>query len=154
MTREQARERAISLFRAGYNCSQAVIGTFADFLGMEFETAMRLSAPFGGGYGRLREVCGAVSGMTMALGMLGKPFDPADPQAKSEVYRETQALIGRFKEANGSIVCRELLAGVKVTGGSDAEERTEEYYRKRPCAELVGDAAEYVWDMMRERGLV
>ncbi len=154
MTRAEARARAIDLFKQGYNCSQAVFGVFSQILGIDFDTAMRLSAPFGGGIGRSREVCGAVSGMCMALGLTQSTFDPADPDCKSKVYAETQALIGRFKEANGSIVCRDLLAGVKVTSGHQPEARSEEYYRKRPCAELVGDAAEYVYDVLKERGLV
>ena len=154
MTREEAVARAYELFHLGYNCSQAVYGTFADALGMETELAMRISAPFGGGVGRMRQVCGAVSGMCMVLGLSSDTFDPADPNAKTEIYRQTQALAERFREDNGSIVCSELLKGVSVTSGAKAEERNETYYRKRPCADLVADAAGYAWDMLREKGMV
>lgn len=154
MTRNEAREKAIVLFKEGYNCSQAVMGSFAELLGMDLDTAMHLSAPFGGGFGRMREVCGAVSGMCMVLGLALEKFDPATPSDKTSVYADTQALLGQFQSANGSIICRELLAGVNATAGGVPEARTKEYYQKRPCAELVGQAAEFIWDYLSERGKI
>ena len=151
MTREEACARAGELFRMGYNCAQAVCGTFAQTVGVDLQTAMRASAPFGGGFGRMREVCGAVSGMCLILGWSEPAYEPGDNRGKSEIYRKTQALIERFREENGSMICRELLAGVRVTPGTDAEERTDEYYRKRPCAMIVQDAAGLVWDMLQEQ---
>lgn len=146
MNRNEAREKAIALFKEGYNCAQAVVGCYSEEFGVSLEDAVRYSAPFGGGMARMREVCGTVSGMMLVLGMAGDKFDVSDPEAKKAVYAKGQALAEKFREKNGSIVCRELLAGVKTTGGSEPEARTETYYKKRPCAELVGDAAEILYD--------
>lgn len=134
-------EIAKNLFLQGYNCSQAVFGAFAEELGMDRDTAMRLSSSFGGGMGRLREVCGAVSGMFMAAGMMYGCSDPSDRTAKTEHYKRIQELAAKFREENGSIICRELL-GLNVKSESYVPEpRTSEYYKKRPCGELVACAA-------------
>lgn len=133
---------AKKLFLDGYNCSQAVLGAFCEELGMDFETAMKLSSSFGGGMGRLREVCGAVSGMFMAAGLKSGYTLPTDKEAKTEHYKLIQQLAGEFKEKNGSIICRELLGEEKTVNTHIPSDRTKEYYKKRPCAELVGDAAE------------
>ncbi|WP_170138003.1 C-GCAxxG-C-C family protein [Anaerobacterium chartisolvens] len=141
-------QHAIDLFKKGYNCSQAVLAAFCDELDIDFDTALRISAPFGGGMGRMREVCGAVSGMFMAAGMKYGYCDPEDSQAKAEHYKLIQSLASKFKEENGSIICRELLGlGTKVDGPVP-EERTKEYYKKRPCAELVGFAAQITGELM------
>ncbi len=135
-------DKARELFKQGYTCSQAVIGTFAEELGLSFETAIKLSSSFGGGMGRLREVCGAVSGMFMAAGLAFGYSDISDHNAKAEHYKLIQSLAGEFSKENGSIICRELL-GLTIKG-ADAhvpEKRTDEYYKKRPCAELVAQAA-------------
>lgn len=134
-------EKAKELFKSGYNCSQAVLGVFAEELGMDFETAMKVASPFGGGMGRMREVCGTVSGMFMAAGMMFGVSD-GDMKAKGELYKKIQDLAARFKEQNGSIVCRELLQGVESSTSPNPSERTETYYKKRPCVDLVGDAVE------------
>ncbi len=135
-------EKAVELFKNGYNCSQAVFGAFAEELGMDFHTAVILASSFGGGMGRMREVCGAVSGMFMAAGIKYGYSDPKDINAKKEHYKLIQELAGKFKERNRYIVCRQLLG----IDGNDSNyvpsERTEEYYKKRPCSELVRDAAE------------
>lgn len=138
--------RAVELFEQGYNCAQAVFGAFADEVGIEKETALRLSCSFGGGMGRMREVCGACSGMFLVAGMVNGTTDGADREGKKENYDTVQRLANRFREANGSIICRELLAGVSVAhaGTTTPEERTGEYYKKRPCKELVRLAAEIV----------
>ncbi len=124
------------LFRAGYNCSQAVVGAFADLLPVDFDTAMMLSSSFGGGMGRMREVCGAVSGMFMVAGFLKGYPTPETGEVKAAHYAFIRKMADEFKEKNGSIVCRQLLAGKAEIGGVP-EERTESYYQKRPCSEYV-----------------
>ena len=138
------REKAMKLFLDGYNCSQAVLGAFCEELGIEFETAMKLAASFGGGMGRLREVCGAVSGMFMVAGLKSGYTSPTDKDAKTEHYKLIQHLAEEFKKKNGSIICRELLDPEENNHGHIPSDRTKEYYKKRPCAELVGDAAEII----------
>ena len=133
-------EKARALFREGYNCSQAVVGAFSEELGMNPALAMRLVSGFGGGMGRMREVCGAVSGILFLLNMKYGYNDPKDQQAKKDLYRKVQAAGAAFAEANGSLICRELLQGQAGQGG-DPEPRSEGYYKKRPCVELVGCAA-------------
>ncbi len=138
-------EKAKNLFYEGYNCSQAVFGTFSEELGVEFETAIKIASSFGGGMGRLREVCGAVSGMFMVAGMKYGYTDPKDHNAKTNHYKLIQSLADEFKQKNGSIVCKELL-GIEKNRTTDyhPEVRTNAYYKKRPCVELVGDAAEII----------
>lgn len=132
---------AKELFQKGYNCSQAVFAAFCDETGLDMETALKIASSFGGGMGRLREVCGAVSGMFMAAGMIYGYADPSDKKAKAEHYRLIQDLAGQFEKENGSIVCRELL-GLSVKHDNPVpEDRSENYYKKRPCAELVEQAA-------------
>lgn len=144
-------ERAEQLFREGYNCCQAVVGAFVDELGLDMQTAMRLASSFGGGVGRMREVCGTVSGIAMVAGLLYGPGDVSLPSAKGAHYKLIQKLAGKFREQNGSIVCRELLEGVSVTTGATPEERTTRYYEKRPCAEYVKCAAQILEDEIQSR---
>ncbi|MBR6126554.1 C_GCAxxG_C_C family protein [bacterium] len=142
-------EKAKELFKSGYNCSQSVLGVFCEELGMDFETAMKISSSFGGGMGRMREVCGTVSGMFMAAGLaFASASDSAT--AKGEHYKRIQELAARFKEKNGSIICRELLQGVESSTSPTPSERTETYYKKRPCVELVGDAVEILEEYIKE----
>lgn len=143
-------EKAFELFNSGYNCSQAVFGAFADDLGVDTETAMKLASSFGGGMGRMREVCGAVSGMFMAAGVLFGYSDPEDRTAKTEHYKRIQELAAEFKKENGSIVCRELLGLNVKTDSYIPEERTEQYYKKRPCGELVRMAAQILDDYINK----
>ena len=140
-------EKAKELFKSGCNCSQSVLGVFCEELGMDFETAMKISSPFGGGMGRMREVCGTVSGMFMAAGLM---FGSADSSSKAELYKRIQDLAAKFKEQNGSIICRELLQGVESSTSPIPSERTETYYKKRPCVELVGDAVEIFESYVKE----
>jgi len=147
-------DRAKELFKMGYNCSQAVLGAFCEELGMDFETAMKISSSFGGGMGRMREVCGTVTGMFMAAGLQYGPSDNSDPASKGEHYKKIQELAKRFKDKNGSIICRELLQGVESSSSPIPSERTNEYYKKRPCVELVGDAAEIFEKYLKEMQLV
>ena len=142
-------EKAKELFKSGYNCSQSVLGVFCEELGMDFDTAMKISSSFGGGMGRMREVCGTVSGMFMAAGIaFASASDSAT--AKGEHYKRIQELAAKFKEKNGSIICRELLQGVETSTSPTPSERTETYYKKRPCVELVGDAVEIFEEYIKE----
>lgn len=133
-------DKAVALFQDGYNCAQAVLGAFCDELGLPFDTAMKLSSSFGGGMGRMREVCGACSGLFMAAGLLYGYATPKTGAPKKELYEHVRALADRFREENGSIICRELLGGEATVGGTP-EARTAAYYKKRPCAEYVRCAA-------------
>ncbi|MDO4742639.1 MAG: C-GCAxxG-C-C family protein [bacterium] len=141
MVLNQYEKKARELFLNGCNCSQAVFCAFCDVTGIDEKVALKISSSFGGGMGRLREVCGAVSGMFMVLGALYGYDDVGDGAAKSKHYKRIQKVAEEFKKENGSIVCRELLGD----GGKDcspvASARTDEYYKKRPCVELVALAA-------------
>ncbi len=143
-------EEARRLFLEGYNCAQAVFCAFRDLTGLELDEAARLSSSFGGGMGRLREVCGTVSGALLALGMLQGYDDPKDPQKKKAHYALVQEYARRFREKNGTIVCRELLKDVPVTPGGVPEERTPEFYARRPCLRLAGEAAAILDEMLGE----
>lgn len=136
------KEKAQAYFREGYNCSQAVLLAFSDELGLDKDTAAMLASSFGGGMGRLREVCGAVSAMFMVVGLKRGYADPKDRGAKAKHYALIQEMAKEFRDLNGSIVCRELLGTGKADSGPTPSERTPEYYKKRPCVELVGEAAE------------
>ncbi len=145
------RETAIKLFLDGYNCSQAVLGAFCEEFGVDFTTAMKISSSFGGGMGRLREVCGAVSGLFMVVGLHSGYTSPDDKEAKTNHYKLIQQLAEEFKKKNGSIICRELLGLDDNKNDYVPSDRTKEYYKKRPCAELVGDAAEILEKYFNER---
>lgn len=134
-------DKAKALFLDGYNCAQAVAGAFSDEMGMDFETAIKLSSSFGGGMGRLREVCGAVSGMFMVAGALYGYTDTSDNEAKAKHYELIQYLAKKFSDKNGYIVCRDLLGIATKKDEPTPSERTKEYYTRRPCAEYVYDAA-------------
>lgn len=136
------KEKAMKLFEEGYNCAQSVFLAFEDVHGLDTKTAAMLSSSFGAGMGRLREVCGAVSGMFLTAGILYGYENPSAVEEKAEHYARIQELAGRFEAENGSIVCRELL-GISVKKDIPVPEaRTTEYYKKRPCKNLVGQAAE------------
>ncbi len=142
-------EKAKELFKSGYNCSQAVLGVFCEEFGLDFETAMKLASSFGGGMGRMREVCGTVSGMFMAAGLA---FASASDSAleKGEHYKRIQELAKRFRDKNGSIICRELLQGIESSTTPTPSERNQSYYKKRPCVELVGDSVEIFEEFLKE----
>lgn len=144
------REKAMSLFKEGYNCSQAVFGAFAEELGLDLETALKISSSFGGGMGRMREVCGAVSGMFMTAGLKYGYSSPKDVKAKTAHYKLIQELAEKFKDKNKYIVCRQLLGLEGQDKNYVPSERTDEYYKKRPCAELIGDAAEILEQYFNE----
>ncbi len=149
---EQRVARARELFTSGYNCTQSVFLAFSDLFEVEPRLAATLSAPLGGGMGRLREVCGAVSGMALTAGFLRPAFDPADRTAKAENYALVQQFAEAFRAEHGAIVCRELLGLSVPKEAPTPEPRTAEYYRKRPCVELVASAARIVAQYIHSQG--
>ena len=130
---------AAELFLKGYNCAQAVAVAFCDVTGLEKDTAARLASSFGGGMGRLREVCGAVSGMLMVAGYLYGYSSIGDDREKMAHYSLVQELAGKFREQAGSIICREILKN--PPSDPKPTPRTEEFYKQRPCARMVVLAA-------------
>ena len=137
---EQRVERAVALFHDGFNCAQAVFASCADMYGIDEQTALRLSASFGGGMGRMRLVCGAASGMFMLEGLRSGSATKGDHDGKARNYAAVQGLAERFKQENGSLICAELLGLKKPEGSPVPEARTPAYYQKRPCAEMVAQA--------------
>ncbi len=130
-------------FEQGYNCSQSVALAFADEVGMDGKLIARLTGGFGGGMGRMREVCGTVSGTAFVLSALYGYSDPTDADAKAQLYADVQKVAGEFKNKNGSVVCRDLL-GLTQDGfdNPQPEKRTDTYYKKRPCGDLVKMSAD------------
>lgn len=143
---------AIELFKKGYNCSQAVFAAFCDETGLDLDTALKISSPFGGGMGRLREVCGAVSGMLMVLGLKYGYTDPCNKKVKTELYGLVQDLANKFEQENGSIICRELLDLSIRHDKPVPEDRNENYYKRRPCVELVEQAAKILSEYLKNGG--
>ncbi len=152
MNMGQRSDKAVELFKQGYNCSQAVFAAFADMYNIDQETALKLSSSFGGGMGRMREVCGTVSGMLMVVGMETGATEGKDAASKQHNYQVVQQMAEKFKQRNGSIICRELL-GLDNTSHTETkpEDRTKEYYKKRPCVQLVEEAALMVEDFLEEQ---
>ncbi len=143
-------EKAEANFRSGYNCTQAIVLAFSEDLNADTETLLAAAHPFGGGMGRMRLTCGAVSGAVMCLGLFFPSLE------KSELYKLVQEFCRRFQNKNGSVICGELLsgAGVKCDFSPNAEARTEEYYKKRPCPLLIHDAADILEEMLKEHGML
>lgn len=138
---EARAQRATDLFKQGYNCSQAVFASCADLYGITDESlALRLSASFGGGIGRMRMVCGAASGMFMLAGLQNGSSTPHDNEGKMANYAFVQQLAGEFKAQYGSLICAELLGLAPKPQDPKPEERTQQYYEKRPCSEMVAQA--------------
>ena len=148
-------ERAKELFQEGYACSQAVALAFCDLTNIGEAEIARLTLPFGGGLGRLRLTCGAVSGMAVVVGLLLSKAENT-PGNKKQTYEITRELCDKFQKENGSLICAELLTGanLQVTIGGDAETRTESYYKKRPCAEIVYSAAEILENYLKEKEVI
>lgn len=138
---EKRAQRAVELFKQGYNCSQAVFTSCADLYGITDEQlALRLSASFGGGMGRMRLVCGAASGMFLLAGLHNGSCTPHDNEGKMANYAFVQDLAGQFKAKYGSLICAELLGLAPRPQEPKPEERTQQYYEKRPCAEMIAEA--------------
>lgn len=155
---EERVAKAKRLFKEeGYNCCQAVVLAYNDIFGIDDAVASAMSSGFGGGMGRMREVCGSVSGMVMLAGLMAPASDPSIKVDRTRNYALVQDMAGQFKALNGSIVCKELL-GLVPMGSSktiaaespEPSERTPEYYRKRPCEELVGISARIVGEKIAE----
>lgn len=135
-------EKACRNFAEGCNCSQAVFAAFCDVTGMNHDTALKLSSSFGGGMGRMREVCGACSGMFLVAGLLYGYCSTDNDVEKTAHYKRIQKLAENFKAEHGTIICRELLKNLNVTNTPTPDKRTEEYYKIRPCVKFVKTAAE------------
>ena len=145
-------EHAAELFASGYNCAQAVAMAFCDLTGLDETTAKKISSSFGGGIGRLREVCGAVSGMMMVLGCLyGYDDTVKNDSQKQAHYKNIQALAAKFREECGSIICREILKN--PPSDPNPTPRTAEFYAKRPCARMVMTAARLLDEFIAEHPL-
>lgn len=144
-------EIAKSNFLMGYNCSQAVVLAFCEDFGLDKNTALMLASSFGGGMGRMREVCGTVSAMYMILGLAHGYTNPKAKDEKASLYKEVQDLAAKFKEYNRSIICRELL-NLRIKDNDDPipSERTSEYYSSRPCPELCRYAADLIDGFLKE----
>ena len=144
-------ECAVELFKKGYNCAQTVAVAFCDVTGLEEDFAAKMASSFGGGMGRMREVCGAVSGMLLVAGLLYGYETPGDDVSKKAHYTRVQELSGAFREQVGSIVCREILKN--PPSDPNPTPRTDDFYAKRPCARMVALAAQILDDYIQEHPL-
>lgn len=147
---EARAEQAVNNFKSGYNCAQAVYMAYADLFGMEPKTAAIIAAPLGAGIGRMREVCGTVSGAALIAGLAIPCDNPSDMAAKTRCYALVQQVADRFREANGSIICRELLGIAPIKETPTPSPRTEAYYKKRPCVELVRMSATFIGEELKK----
>jgi C_GCAxxG_C_C family probable redox protein len=145
----ERKEKAVNFFNEGYNCAQSVFLAYSDVYGIDDELAKKISVSFGGGMGRLRETCGAVSAMAIIAGFEHPAGNPGDQQAKTTNYAAVQSMVNQFKEKFGTINCGELLR-IPVSKDPAPSERTPEYYAKRPCARFVSYAAEIIGKHLQE----
>ena len=146
-------EKAVELFKEGFNCSQAVVGAFADKYGFTREQALKMSASFGGGIGRMRETCGAACGLFMLAGLETGSTDGADRDGKAVNYALVQELAEEFKQRNGALRCADLLGfSKKEPVVSTPEARTNQYYAKRPCVKMVEEAARIWCEYLEKQG--
>ncbi len=157
MTEQELDERvtrAVENFMQGYGCCQSVVAAFADLYGLDETMAKKIAAGFGGGVGRLRMMCGAVSGIVMLVGLDCGQTEGSDREGKSACYKVVQDLLARSKEENGSLICAEIL-GIqgceKAHSNYVASERTAEYYKTRPCAAKVESAARIFADYLKNK---
>ena len=141
---EKRIEKAVALFKSGFNCSQSVVAAFADRYGFTEEQALHMSASFGGGIGRMRMTCGAACGLFVLAGLEKCAVEGKDRESKAANYALVQQLAEEFKKRNGSLICAELLGLKKPEISSMPEERTAQYYAKRPCARMIEEAAR-IW---------
>lgn len=145
MTKQERIEKAVALFKEGYNCSQSVVAAFADIYGFTEEQALKMSASFGGGIGRMRETCGAACGMFLLAGLEKGTTIGSDREGKAANYALVQQLAEEFKKENGALRCADLLGLSKTEPVvSTPEARTAQYYAKRPCSKMVETAAS-IW---------
>lgn len=143
---------AEELFLSGCNCAQAVVYAFSDLTGFDRDTSLKLACSFGGGFGRLREVCGAFSGACMVAGLLWGYSDTDTKSLKADHYALIQKMAADFREMHGSIICRDMLRGIESSTDSNPSDRTAEYYKKRPCPKIAASAAGIVDRILAERG--
>lgn len=151
---EERVERAVDNFMAGYGCCQSVVAAFADLYGVDEKTALRFGAGFGGGVGRLRMMCGAVSGIVMLVGLDCGQTEGSDREGKSACYKVVQELLAKSEQQNGSLICAEILGlkgHDKANCTYEASPRTAEYYKTRPCAAKVESAARIFADYLKEK---
>lgn len=151
MYEQEKVKLAKAYFEQGYNCAQAVLLAFCEETGLSAEQAAKLASGLGGGMGRMREVCGAVSAMFLVEGILNGYADPTAKEEKAALYARVRALADAFKEKNGSIICRDLLLETETTPGFEPEQRTEAYYQRRPCGCYVEDAAQILADALNRK---
>lgn len=145
-------ELAVENFMAGYGCCQSVVAAFADLYGLDDTLAKKVAAGFGGGVGRLRMMCGAVSGIVMLVGLDCGQTEGSDREGKSACYKVVQELLAKSKAENGSLICAEILGlkgYTKAENSYVASARTAEYYKKRPCAAKVESAARIFADYLK-----
>ena len=158
MTNEELEERvarAVDNFMQGYGCCQSVVAAFADLYGMDDTLAKKIAAGFGGGVGRMRMMCGAVSGIVMLVGLDCGQTEGSDREGKSACYKEVQDLLAKSREANGSLICAEILGlkgYEKAQSSYVASARTAEYYKSRPCAAKVESAARIFAEYLKAKG--
>ena len=153
-TIEERVARAVDNFMAGYGCCQSVVAAFADLYGLDDTLAKKIAAGFGGGVGRLRMMCGAVSGIVMLVGLDCGQTEGADQEGKSACYKVVQDLLEKSKAENGSLICAEILGlngYTKAPNSYVASARTAEYYKSRPCAAKVESAARIFANYLKER---
>jgi C_GCAxxG_C_C family probable redox protein len=148
-TIEDRIEQAVAYFQSGYNCAQSVFLAYSDLFDIDEAMAKKMSVSFGGGLGRMREVCGTVSAMSMLAGFRYPVLDTLDREARKQNYQIVQKMAELFKEKNGAIVCRDLLRNIKTDNSPMPSDRTAEYYKKRPCARIVADAAQIAGRMLK-----
>lgn len=138
-------------FISGCNCSQSVLCAFMDCTGLDYDTSMKLGSSFGGGFGRMREVCGAFSGACIVAGLLWGYSDVTVKQLKADHYALVQDMAARFNAQHGSLICRELLKGIESSTDSNPSDRTADYYQKRPCANIAATASAILDEIIAER---
>ncbi len=148
----QKADVAKELFLSGYNCSQAVFGAFCEDFGIDRKLGLKLSSGFGGGVARKRQVCGAVSGAVMVLSLVQGYSEAENTEQKQKLYAEIRKVLDEFEQETGSIVCKELLGLKEKESSPVPEARSKEYYRKRPCAELVYLSAKCVEEYLKKLG--
>lgn len=146
---EERVQKAVKNFESGYNCAQSVFLAYSDLIGLDWETAKKVSVSLGGGMGRLREICGTVSAMSVLAGFRYPVEDPSDQEARTRNYGMVQKMASLFKEKHHSFICRDLLPPEEASTNPDPSLRTKEYYAKRPCGKYVATAAHIAGRMLK-----
>ena len=148
------KEQAIQYFKEGYNCSQAVVLTFKDVLKIDPNELCRIASPFGGGISRMRETCGAVTGMVLVLGNLIGYETPETGEKKHELYKNTQEILKIFENRYGSLTCGKLLNISQKHDDPKPTPRDHSFFLNRPCPELIGGAAEILEEYLKSKGIL